>query len=173
MLDKPNPNSTEPKREIPPTPEPRVGSPGASVGGDHIIIQGNVGPGASVGSGSVNADYIVQGDLTINNNGAVANTPERFAEMLGELHAMLEQAREKGELDPALAREALENVEAATTLIKTEKKPPKPELIKKLEAVAKMIDAAVEMLTGDGVGSILVKALPIAVALIKLATHLF
>lgn len=176
MPDNPNPNLSEPKKEI---PGPRVTSPGptppGSVGGDHIIIQGNVGPGASVGSGSVTADYIAQGDITINNGGgAKANSPEQFVELLADLRALLEQAKEKGELDPLLAGQAIKNLDTAVEMVSKEQKPPKPELLKRLEAVAQMIDAAVDMLTQDGsVGSILLKALPVAVMLVKLATHLF
>ena len=37
-----------------------------------------------------------------------------------------------------------------------------------------MIDAAVDMLTQEGsVGAILLKALPVAVMLVRLATHIF
>ncbi len=166
MLDKPNPNLDEPKREIPPAPP--------SVGGDHIVIQGNVGPGANVGSGSLTADTIAGGDITITNGGAPANGHQQFAEMLADLRAMLEQAKEKGELDPLLAGQAIKNLDSAQELVTKDKKPPKSEIMKRLEAVAQMIDAAVDMLTQDGsVGSILIKALPVAVALIKIASHLF
>lgn len=176
MLDKPNPNPGEPKREIPPAPpEPRTVLPG-SVGGDHIVIQGSVGSGANVGSGSVTADQIAGGDITIINNGGgkAANSPQQFVEMLGDLRTMLEQAKEEGELDPLLAGQAIKNLNSAEELITKDQKPPKPEILKRLEAVAQMIDAAVDMLTQDGsVGSILLKALPVAVALIKVASHLF
>ena len=167
MLDKPNPNPGEPKREITPAPP--------SVGGDHIVIQGSVGPGANIGGGSVTADHIAGGDITIHNGGGVAaGSPQQFVEMLADLRTLLEQAREKGELDPLLAGQAIKNLDTAQELVSKDQKPPKPELLKRLEAVAQMIDAAVDMLTQDGsVGSILLKALPVAVMLVKLATHIF
>jgi hypothetical protein len=168
MDNKPNSNLDGQKKETPSSP------PGSTIGGDHIIIQGSVGAGANVGSGRVTADYISQGDMTIHPAGAKANTPEQFVEMLGDLRTLLEQAKEKGELDPLLAGQAIKNLDAVAEQVAKEPKPAKPDLIKRLEAVAQVIDAAVDMLTQDGsVGSILLKALPVAVMLVRLASHLF
>ena len=176
MDNKPDSNLSEPKKETASSPsEPRPIPPGpSSVGGDHIIIQGNVGAGANVGSGRVFADYIAQGDMTIQQGGAKNGTPEQFVELIGDLRVMLEEAKQKGELDPLLAGQAIKNLDAVAEEVAREPKPPKPDLIKRLEAVAQVIDAAVDMLTQDGsVGSILLKALPVAVMLVRLATHLF
>lgn len=165
MENKPNPNIIPPKREMPPSPP--------VVGGDHIVIQGDVGAGANVGRGSVQNDYLAQGDIVIN-NGILADGQNQFVNMLGDLKTLLRQAQEKGELDAPLAKEAIDNLDGTTEIIEKEKKPPKPEIIKRLESVANLIGAALDMLTQEGtVGSILLKALPIAVTLIKIATKIF
>ena len=166
MDNKPDTNLSQPKKEIPPAP--------STVGGDHIVIQGNVGAGASVGSGRVISEYIAQGDMTIQHAGAKTATPEQFVEMIGDLRVMLEQAKDKGELDPLLAGQAIKNLDAVAEEVSQKDQPHKPDMIKRLEAVAQVIDAAVDMLTQDGsIGSILLKALPVAVMLVRLATHLF
>jgi len=166
MQDKPNPNPDAPKREIPPMP--------AQVGGDNIVVMGNVSAGGNVGGGSVKANYIAGGDMVINNGTVGANSGEQFAELLAQLKDMLTQANDKGEMDDLTAKQAITQLESAEKLIKEEKKPPKPEIVKKLEAVADVINAAIDTLTQDGsVAMILLKALPIAVMLVKLASKLF
>jgi hypothetical protein len=165
MQDKPNPNPDDPKREIPPMP--------SQVSGDNIIIMGDVRAG-SVGSGSVTANYISDGDMVINNGTVGGGGGQDFAELLAQLKEMLMQAREKGEMDELTAKQAISQLDSAEKLVKDEKKPPKPELIRKLEAVAQIIDSAVDTFTQDGsVAMILIKALPIAVMLVRLAGKLF
>jgi hypothetical protein len=165
MEDKPNSNHSEQKRETPPAP--------VSVGGDYTAIQGNV-IGSNLGRGSLSADYIAAGDIVINNGVVAAGTPEEFLGMLSDLRALLEQAREKGEIDPAAAKHAIQNVESTAQLVQKEKKPPKPEIVQRLDAVIEMIDTALDKLTREGsVGSILLKTLPVAVMLVKIAAQLF
>jgi hypothetical protein len=163
MQDQPNP-SVPPKDAVPPS----------SVGGDSIVITGNVGAGANIGRGSSQSTYIAGNDLIIN-NGVVAEGQTQFTDLLSDLKEMILQAREKGELDDILAKQAVEQLDTAAEMVKKEKKTDKPVLIKKLEAVADMIEAAVEMFTaGDGgIATVLVKALPIAIMLVKLATRMF
>jgi hypothetical protein len=153
---------------------PKDSTPPPSVGGDSIIITGNIGAGANIGRGSIQSTYIAGNDL-VTNNGIVAEGPTQFTDLLGDLKEMILQAKEKGELDDVLAKQAVEQLDTAADIVKKEKKTDKPILIKKLEAVADMIQAAVEMFTaGDGgIATVLVKALPIAVMLVKIATHLF
>jgi hypothetical protein len=165
MSDKPNPNPDEPKREIPPAPP--------SVGGDYIVVQGDVGTGAVIGGGSLTADYIARGDIVIN-NGIVAEDPAQFVELLNSLKQLLQEAEDKGEFAPPLAKQAIQNVSTAAAMVEKDKKPPKPELLKRLESVVQLIGTGLDTITADGsVGSLLLKALPIAVALVKLASHLF
>lgn len=165
MQDQPNSNQTSSQKDV-------DAPPGGS--GDHIVVAGNVGPGASIGRGSVRSTYIAGNDLTIN-NGAFAQGQTQFTDLLADLKELLMEAKEKGELDGTLAKQAVEQLEAAADMVKKDKKPDKPILIKKLEAVSDMIQAAVEMFTAGegGIATILVKALPIAAILVKLAMRIF
>jgi hypothetical protein len=165
MQDQPNSNQTSSQKDA---AAPSAGS------GDHIVVTGNIGPGASIGRGSVRSTYIAGNDLTVN-NGKVAEGQTQFTDLLADLKELIMQAKEKGELDGMLAKQAVEQLETAAEMVKKDKKPDKPILIKKLEAVADMIQAAVEMFTAGegGIATILIKALPIAAILVKLATRLF
>jgi hypothetical protein len=138
------------------------------------VITGNIGPGSNIGRGSARSNNIAGNDLVIN-NGTFAEGQTQFSDLLADLRELIVQAKEKGELDGTLAKQAVEQLETAAEMVKKDKKPDKPILIKKLEAVAEMIQAAVEVFTaGDGgIATILVKALPIAFLLVKLATRLF
>jgi hypothetical protein len=165
MQDKPNPNLDEQKREIP-TPPP-------SVGGDYIVVQGNIGPGASIGRGSVNAQNFAAGDMNITQSEVSTNDPARFAELLFELKGLLTQARQTG-LDPKLVEEAIKKIDETEILVKEQQPPPKNEILKKLQGVADMINNAMEVFNDDtSVAAALLKALPVAVLLVKLAARLF
>ena len=165
MQDQPNSNQTSSQKDADAPP---------AGGGDHIVVTGNVGPGASIGRGSVRSTYIAGNDLTVN-NGAFAQGQTQFTDLLADLKELIVEAKEKGELDSTLAKQAVEQLEAAADMVKKDKKPDKPILIKKLEAVSDMIQAAVEMFTAGegGIATILVKALPIAAILVKLAMRIF
>ena len=166
MEDKPNPNLEPPKREIPPVP--------SQVSGDNIVVMGNVSAGANVGSGSVTATHISGGDMVINNGTVGSGSGEQFADLLVKLKELLMQAQEKGEMDPESAKRAIEQIDSTEKILKEEKKPPKPEIVKRLEAVAEVINAAIDTLTQDGsIAMILIKALPVAMMLVKLAGKLF
>jgi hypothetical protein len=165
MQDQPNSNQTSSQKDA------DVPSAG---GGDHIVITGNIGAGSNIGRGSLRATHIAGNDLIIN-NGVVAGGQTQFADLLADLKELIVQAKEKGELDDTLAKQAVEQLETAAEMVKKDQKPDKPILIKKLEAVADMIQAAVEMFTAGegGIATVLVKALPIAAILVKLAMRLF
>lgn len=164
MESQPNPSSIDEKRE--------TNTERSPVGGDHIVIHGNVGPGANVGKGSVRADQIAGHDLIV--NGVLANGQNQFGDLLTELRNLLVEAKEAGELDDQMAQEAISNVEAAVELVTGEKTPAKPTLIKKLETVVDLIDAAVDTFGAEGgVAKILLRALPIAALLVKLALRFF
>jgi hypothetical protein len=164
MNDKSNPNLTEPKREVP--------SEQPSVGGDHIVIHGNVGPGASVGKGAVYADQIAGNDLIV--NGVLAGDQSQFGDLLTALKEMLLQAKETGELNEPAATEAITNLDEAVEMIKQEAKPDRQNLIRRLKAVTDLIDAAVDTFSADGgVAKVLLRALPMAALLVKLAVRFF
>lgn len=169
MQDQPNSNQASSQKETTEPPQPPSG------GGDHIVITGSIGPGVSIGRGSVRSTNIAGHDLILNNGAAVPANQAQFTDLLADLKELIVQAKEKGELDEMLAKQAVEQLETAAEMVKKDKKPDKPILVKKLEAVAEMIQAAVEMFTaGDGgIATILVKALPIAFLLVKLAMRLF
>ena len=158
MENKPDPNPEAPKREM---------------GGDHIVITGNVGPGAVIGSGSVQADYFAGRDLIV--NGVKAESPDRFNDLLSDLRTIVTQAKEAGELGEQVAQQILDNIDEATEIVETNpEKPPKGPLVKRLESVADMLDAAVDVINVDGgVAKILLKAMPIAALLVKIAIRFF
>ncbi len=169
MQDQPNSNQTNSQKETTEPPQPPSGV------GDHIVITGNIGPGANIGRGSARSTNIAGNDLVINNGAVAPANQAQFTDLLSDLRELIVQAQEKGELDEMLARQAVEQLETAADMVKKDKKPDKPILVKKLEAVAEMIQAAVEVFTAGegGIATILVKALPIAFLLVKLAARLF
>ena len=138
---------------------------------DIIIINGNVGPGASI-KGSVNANNIAGGNIIISGN--TVGTQEQFASLLKDLQALIDQAKAAGELDDAAAQSANTDLEEAATAIESEDKPPKRFLMEKLESVSNTLSAAAEALTVSGkVAKILIKAIPFVALLIRLAERLF
>lgn len=165
MNTKPDSNLEPEKRE--------TGPPDPPAGGDHIVIYGDVGPGANVGRGSARSDYNAGRDLII--NGVVAETPDQFADLLAELHGLIQEAQQAGELDEPTAQDVLSSLESATDMIRQETKPVKSKLIKKLQYVADVIDAAVDVFDtqAGGVAKFLLRALPFAALLVKLASRIF
>ncbi len=138
---------------------------------DIIIIDGNVGPGASI-KGSVNANNIAGGNIIISGN--TVGTQEQFASLLKDLQTLIDQAKAAGELDDAAAQSANTDLEEAATAIESEDKPPKRFLMEKLESVSNTLSAAAEALTVSGkVAKILIKAIPFVALLIRLAERLF
>ncbi len=138
---------------------------------DIIIIDGNVGPGASI-KGSVNANNIAGGNIIISGN--TVGTQEQFASLLKDLQALIDQAKAAGELDDAAAQSANTDLEEAAAAIESEDKPPKRFLMEKLESVSNTLSAAAEALTvGGKVAKILIKAIPFVALLIRLAERLF
>ena len=164
MDNKPDLNSSAPKKEAESGQHP--------VGGDRIEIHGNVGPGASVGRGAVYADQIAGHDLIV--SGVLTGDQSQFGDLLTELKALLLQAQEAGELDEPVADQAITELDAAVDLIKQESKLDRQNLIKKLKAVTDLIDAAVDTFSAEGgVAKVLLRALPIAALLLKLAVRFF
>lgn len=160
MTDQPNPNPNDQKREIPHAP----GS---------IIVYGNVGPGASIGSGSVTADQIAGNDLIINGTN-IDNQGQRFADLLEDLKDLLVKAKDSGELPMEKAQEVIKELEAAKEMIEGQKKPPKDTLIQRLQRVVEVIDDVIDNLNeSNHPAAVLLKALPFAALLIRLASQIF
>ncbi|GAB4473545.1 MAG: hypothetical protein Kow00124_12650 [Anaerolineae bacterium] len=159
-------NSSDTSSSPPPAPPPPVG-------GDSIVIQGSVGPGANVGSGSVKADQIAGHDV-INIGGAGGEEQQRFADKMVELRELIAEARSAGELDTKLADEALANLDEVAQALTTEPKPDKKRLLSKLAYIGDILDTAADLLEASGgVTRVLVRAVPIAALLIKIASRIF
>jgi hypothetical protein len=164
MINQQNPNPDPSKREIPPAP---------ATGGTSYVVYGNVGPGANIGSGTVTADQIAGNDIVINGMN-VDNQGQKFADLLTDLKEMLIKAKEAGELPAEKAEEVIEELESARDLVEHEKKPSKETLIQKLQKVMEMIDDTLENVSeSKSPAAILIKALPFAALLIKLAAQIF
>jgi hypothetical protein len=138
-----------------------------------ISVGGNVGPGAVIGpNSSVRADKIAGRDI-ITTNEVTNKTPEDFYRILEELRRLIEVARQEGELDEAVAKVALEHVQSATDLAK-QKPPPKRPLLRKLQDLSDLLDGAADTIeSAGGAARVIVKAVPIAALLLKLASYLF
>lgn len=165
MESKPNPNPFAPKKEN--------GEQLPTGANNNIInIGGDVGMLANVGSGSVYTDQVAGHDLVI--NGVLADSTTGFADLLVDLKELIIKAKEAGELGDTVAQQAVATLEEAAELIVKEKKPPKQQIIKKLEFVADLLDAATDLMgASGGISKILVQATPIAAFLVKLALRLF
>ncbi len=163
MEDKPNSNPFASKSRTHPGTE----------GGDHITIHGDVGAGAAVGRGKVVSRNLANRDLIINNS-AIAEGQIQFTELLTDLKKIVQEANTSGELDAVQTTDIVEAIDATTGLIKKEKRPPKDTIIGKLQYVVDLIDAAVDVFAAEhGPAKVLLKALPIAALLIKLASRFF
>ncbi len=159
-------NSSDSSGSPPPSPPP-------SVGGNSIIIQGSVGPGANVGSGSVRSDQIAGHDL-INIGATGGEEQQHFADKMRELRDLITEARSAGELDAKLADEALANLDEVAQALTTEAKPEKKRLLSKLAYIGDILDTAADLLEASGGATrVLVRAVPIAALLIKIASRIF
>ena len=144
----------------------------ASAGRDHIVITGDVGTGANIGSGIYSADYIAGGDMSVLNGQNPNPEKVEFAQRMVELRQTIIEAHKSGEINERVARKVIDNLNETAKLATEETPPPKSAILRKLQYVADILDTAVDML-GDGPGRVLVRALPIAALLIKIATRIF
>jgi hypothetical protein len=145
--------------------------PHANVGGDQIIINGNVAPGAVVGSGSSQIGILIDGGLNVGSGQEV--TREHFVEMLKELRSLIARAEQAGELEPRAARKTLRNLEDAVEMVSHDK-PPKTRLLVKLAMIAELLEASASATElARGAVQWLIKAVPIAAMLVELAQRLF
>lgn len=163
MSDQPDTNTTDSDQTI--------SRSSYRIGGDNITVNGNV-TGGVVGRGSVYSENIAGDDVNI--GARTADAPREFAEMMVELKKIIVEARDAGELNERTAEKALNNLVEAAAIVKKEEKPPKNEVVRRLQYVADVIDAAVDMITdAGGAAGILLKALPVANLLIKTAGRIF
>lgn len=138
---------------------------------DIIIVHGDLGPGASI-KGTVNADHIAGRDIVI--SGEPSATREQFAALLKELQELIAQAKAAGEIEEVAAERAISELREAADAVTREEKPPKPFLLRKLEAVSELLHSAAEALASGGrIAKIIIKAIPFASLLLRLAEHLF
>ncbi len=167
MINKPDSNNSD-------TDEGK--QPGMTIHGDNIVINGDVRNGVVVGRGTMNVRYLGGDGATLNgqNDGASQDRDALFIEKLEQLHALLEEARKAGELDPSLAEDALVSLEDTVNMLRNDKKPAKGKIVSKLEYIGDIIDTAVDLLgAGGGVATILGRTLPLTSLLVKLATRIF
>jgi hypothetical protein len=91
-----------------------------------------------------------------------------------KLRDLIIQAYKNGELPEKVARKTLSHLKETAELVTKEEKPPKSRIIQKLQYIADVLDAAVDMISSQGnVASVLIRAAPIAALLIKIATRIF
>lgn len=145
----------------------------ARVGGDSILIYGNVGPGASVGRGQVKAANISGGNIVVGSLSGIEGQIQ-FAELLAQLKEMLLKARDAGEIAEGRSGAIIQGIDAAATQVKTEKPPIRDRLVETLQTVANLVDQAIDAINAaSGTALILLKALPVVSLLIRLANRLF
>lgn len=175
MNDKPNSNQSKPPEEtLPHNPDVSSSTPPSGVGGDHIVIGGNVGPVSNVGRGAVRVDQFAGHDLIIHNGLPREEAEAQFGEEIAKLRSLIVKAFKAGELNERTARKALSHLEETAKLIAQEDRPPKIEIVQRLQRIADVLEAAAEIMEEKGgVAKVLLQALPIAALLIRLAMQLF
>lgn len=142
------------------------------VGGDYIRVTGDVGPGAAIGRGSVTAHNIAGGNITT--NGHQEEERAEFTRLLIELKDLVIEAHKSGELNDNAAQKVVKSLFEAAEMATKENKPAKSKIMRKLEYVADVLDAAVDFMgASGGAAKILIKAMPVAALLIKVAGRIF
>jgi hypothetical protein len=89
-----------------------------------------------------------------------------------ELRRTIIEAHKSGEINERVARKMIDNLNDTAKLATEADPPPKNAILSKLQYIADVLDTAVDMLD-NGPGRVLVRALPIAALLIKIATRIF
>jgi hypothetical protein len=167
MDEQPNPNRNQPQTED------GGSNKSVTIGGDNIVVHGNVGPGTVVGSGSVNGANFAGNDLVIQQGGST-DEQTQFSDLLSELKELIVKARESGEIGATTAQQVISDLEQATDLVKKDKKPSKGRLVQKLSSVSSVLEAAAEVFIPDeSKAEFLLRAVSIASVLIRLAMRLF
>lgn len=127
--------------------------------------------GSTIGGGQVRAEHIAGRDIII---GQVPGSQAEFNDQLAALRQLLAEAIANGEIpDERDAADALEEVENALAEAATEE-PRASRLKRYLEGAAEILEGAAKATTAAGkAGLAVLKAAPIAAALVKAAQVLF
>ena len=122
--------------------------------------------GAAFDGGTVNAENIAGGDITI-------GTKEEFQTQLATLEALIQEAIANHEIPADEVSDVYDDVQDATKEIAKES-PSAKRLTSRLEYVQEVLEKSTEMATAVGkVGSAVLKAIPIVAGLVKAASILF
>lgn len=168
MDEQPNPN-----RNLSQT-EDGGSNKSVTIGGDNIVVHGNIGPGTVVGSGSATFEGPVAGNDLVIQQGSATDEQTQFSDLLSELKELIVKARESGEIGATTAQQVIADLEQATDLVKKDKKPSKGRLVQKLSSVSSVLEAAAEVFIPDeSKAEFLLRAVSIASVLIRLAMRLF
>lgn len=128
-------------------------------------IHGNV-TGSTIGGGTVNAQNIAGGDITI-------STKEEFQAQLATLEALIQEAIANHEIPADEAADVYDDMQDATKEIVKET-PSAKRLTSRLEYVQEVLEKSAGVATAAAkVGSAVLKATPIVAGLLKAASILF
>lgn len=124
--------------------------------------------GSAIGEGSVQAQNIAGGNITINYN--EPQNRDEFAKQLAQLEALLKEAIANGEIKD---NTAVEDVQDAIEEVK-KPAPSSRRLKNRLEDVQEVVEGAGGVIdAARKAGSAIIKAMPIVAGLIKVAQNLF
>lgn len=164
-------------QQSPKDPEPQQANRQADL---NITIGGNVGPGSALGQdASVRAENISGRDTHVvdhsvdNRQQAAPKTPEDLSKMLDELRGIIEKAHQAGELEADTASKVIENVQVAADMA-SQPQLPKKSLLRRLQDVADLLDAAAKAIEkAGGVATVVQEAIPMVALLLDLVNLVF
>lgn len=169
MEEQPNSNMKPADGEPPKSGEKPPVPP--SVGGDSVVVYGDVGMGAGLGHANITIKQAAGRDIwNIGSGSDESEDFSRFAEKMKELRDLIISARNAGELNPTLADEALDNLEQVAELVAEAEAPPRRPLLSKLGYVGDILDTAADMVEDS---TVITRAIPVAALLVKIATRIF
>jgi hypothetical protein len=151
------------------SPSPSADEP--SAGGTVIHIHGNVGSGSVIGGGTLQADHIAGRDIHI---GQPPQDLTDFANQLAALKTLLEEAIADDEFENGRDGEtAIEDLQDVVEEINSDDPQPN-RMSRRLEEITEILDFATRAAqTAGKAGAAVIKAAPIAAALLKAVTTLF
>lgn len=166
MQNQPNSNPMKPPEEAEQKP--------LAIAGDYNVVYGSVGPAVVVGRGTVRAEHIAGNDINSLNDKAPPEQAKQFAELMVKLKDLIVEAHRSGELPEKVARKTLKSLAETAEIVSKEHKPPKTQIVRRLEYVADVLDMAVDLFSANGgVAKVLLQAMPIVALLIKIASRIF
>lgn len=154
-----------------PASQPPTQQPAQPPSGPVYNIHGNVI--GAVGGGQFQAENVAGSDIILGGQ-PIPQTREEFDRLLAKLKALLEQAVQAGEIENERdAEAAVEDLQNAAEESQAEE-PRTSRLKRYLENVSETLEGSAKVTEAAGkVGTAVIKAAPIAVALIKLAQVVF